>query len=377
MRLSRWQALGNVYLVTPPLPEASPERIRELVGDADGILEVTRKGDDVAEVVVWNPDGSRAEISGNGTRIAAAWLAARTGAREVRIRTGGREVVVRFLPDGLAEQDMGDVVVGAPDDVDGIAFVPVDVGNPHAVVQGDPADISRIGPLLETHPRFPSRTNVQVARADGPHELTARVWERGAGETASSGTSAVAVAAALAGEGETVVHFPGGDLRVRIEGTKAFLTGPAEPVDPIRLRAADQADAEAIAAVFTPSFRSLTFLPELHTADEDRAFIRDVVLGAGSETWVAEVGGRIVGFLAFRDDELTHLYVHPDAQRRGVGDALLAKAKELRPAGFELWVFQENPARRFYEARGCRVVKLTDGSGNEERTPDALYAWRP
>src|SRR5204863_155640 len=79
----------------------------------------------------------------------------------------------------------------------------------------------------ETHPRFPQRTNVQVARVDRPGEVTARVWERGAGETASSGTSAVAVAAATHGEGDVVGHFPGGDLRVRLEDGPAFLTGRA------------------------------------------------------------------------------------------------------------------------------------------------------
>jgi diaminopimelate epimerase len=107
-------------------------------------------------------------------------------------------------------------------------IVPVSIGNPHAVVEGDPAEIGRIGPLLETNPRFPKRTNVQVARVHGPGRVTARVWERGVGETKSSGTSAVAVAAATQGEGETEVSFPGGTLRVRIEDGNAFVTGPAE-----------------------------------------------------------------------------------------------------------------------------------------------------
>ena len=101
------------------------------------------------------------------------------------------------------------------------------VGNPHAVVRGDLESIDRIGPLLETHPRFPERTNVQVVRVDREGEVTARVWERGVGETLASGTSAVAVAAATHGEGEVVVHFPGGDLRVRLQGGRAYLTGPA------------------------------------------------------------------------------------------------------------------------------------------------------
>ena len=129
------------------------------------------------------------------------------------------------------EQELGPVEVGAPEHVAGVDFVPVSVGNPHAVVEGDPAQIERVGPLLETHPRFPDRTNVQVARRDGPGRVTARIWERGVGETSSSGTSAVAIAAALGGEGETEVTFPGGVLRVRIENGLAYLTGPAERVE--------------------------------------------------------------------------------------------------------------------------------------------------
>ncbi len=120
--------------------------------------------------------------------------------------------------------------VGATEQIDGIEFVPVSVGNPHAVVVGDPAEIEAIGPLLERHARFPERTNVQVVRVDGPGEVTARVWERGVGETASSGTSAVAVAAATHGSGTVVVHFPGGDLTVRLQAGRATLEGPAERV---------------------------------------------------------------------------------------------------------------------------------------------------
>jgi diaminopimelate epimerase len=116
------------------------------------------------------------------------------------------------------------------EEVDGVRLVPVHVGNPHAVGAGDPATIGDIGPRLETHRRFPERTNVQVVRVDAPGEVTARVWERGVGETAASGTSAVAVAAATHAEGEVLVHFPGGDLRVRLEGGRAYLTGPAEPL---------------------------------------------------------------------------------------------------------------------------------------------------
>jgi diaminopimelate epimerase len=136
-------------------------------------------------------------------------------------------VRVRALGHDRFEQEVGEVRVGPAEELEGIRFVPVDVGNPHAVVEGDPAQLPQVGPLLESHPRFPERTNVQVARVEGPRRIRARVWERGAGETASSGSSAVAVAAALVGEGEIAVAFPGGELHVRIRGTRATLTGPA------------------------------------------------------------------------------------------------------------------------------------------------------
>ena len=225
MRSSRWDAQGNIYLVTE---ESQTERsVRAEVGDADGVLEVLRHGDDWLEITIWNPDGSRAEMSGNGTRIAARWLAERSGAGQISVRVGPREVAARLLPDGRIEQDLGEVVVSPPEEVAGVRFVAVDVGNPHAVVDGDPGDLPRIGPLLEVHERFRQRTNVQVARRlAGEGEIEARVWERGVGETASSGSSAVAVAAAFGGA-PAVVRFPGGTLHVRFEGDRAFLTGPA------------------------------------------------------------------------------------------------------------------------------------------------------
>ncbi|HZC74436.1 MAG TPA: diaminopimelate epimerase [Gaiellaceae bacterium] len=189
------------------------------------------EGDDVTIGIV-NPDGSRAEMSGNGTRIAAAWLMSRTGSTAARVHVGPRIVEVRRTADSLYESELGPVEVGEPELVDGIELVAVSVGNPHAVVVGDPGLIGELGPRLEAHQRFPDRTNVQVARVERPGEVTARVWERGVGETAASGTSAVAVAAATHGDGEVVVHFPGGDLRVRLAGGRAWLTGPAEPFDP-------------------------------------------------------------------------------------------------------------------------------------------------
>jgi diaminopimelate epimerase len=224
MTSSRWNAQGNIYLITEE--SLTPDRVRAEVGDNDGIIEVFRAGDDWVEIAIWNPDGSRAEMSGNGTRIAARWLAERTGAEQVTVRVGPKEVRARLLANGLVEQDLGEVSVGEPEEVSGIPLVAVDVGNPHAVVEGDPAELPRIGPLLEVHERFPRRTNVQVARTVGDDVIEARVWERGAGETASSGSSAVAIAAAF-GISPVTVRFPGGDLDVRFEGGRAYLTGPA------------------------------------------------------------------------------------------------------------------------------------------------------
>ena len=234
MRFSRWCAAGNEYLLAEraePGELLTAEHVRAEVGESDGILEVVSAEGAEAEIVIWNPDGSVAEMSGNGTRIAARWLAERTGEDEITIRVGEREVRARLLVGGEIEQELGPVEVYERERVAGLDVVAVSVGNPHAVVVGDPEDLPLIGPLLETHPRYPDRTNVQVARVDGPGRVTARVWERGVGETLSSGTSAVAVAAATHGEGDVVVSFPGGDLRVRLEHGRALLVGHAEQVD--------------------------------------------------------------------------------------------------------------------------------------------------
>jgi len=210
--------------------QLTPDRVRAEARGTDGILQVLRAGDAEVAIAIWNTDGSIAEMSGNGTRIAAAWLMQRTGAKIVRVLVGPRAVTVSAKGATLYESEMGDVTVGPREVVEGIELVTVDVGNPHAVVAGDPEDVTRLGPLLERHPRFPNRTNVQVVRVDAHGEVTARVWERGVGETTASGSSAVAVAAATHGDGEVLVHFPGGDLRVRLGGGRAWLTGPAEPV---------------------------------------------------------------------------------------------------------------------------------------------------
>jgi diaminopimelate epimerase len=223
MTSSRWHAHGNVYLVAEDDGYAMDP-------DLDGVLRVLEVDGDDVHVAIVNPDGSLAEMSGNGTRIAAAWLIARTGSRLAHVHVGSRVVEVRRVAHSLYESDLGEVEVGPREVVEGHELTPVSVGNPHAVLLGDPADLPELGPLLETHPHFPNRTNVQVARIDGPGEVTARVWERGVGETTASGSSAVAVAAATHGEGDVLVHFPGGDLHVRLRDGQATLTGPAEPV---------------------------------------------------------------------------------------------------------------------------------------------------
>jgi diaminopimelate epimerase len=245
----KWHGLGNDYLLverTSLRSALEPALVRRLcdphfgVG-GDGILEVVAADDVRADIVIWNPDGSTAELSGNGTRIAARWLARRSASQEVTVAVGEREVVAR-LRDGLeVEMDMGPVEVGPTEslDVDGSALevTPVSVGNPHAVIAREPErpELLRLGPLVENHPRFPERTNVQLIRVDSRSETTAGVWERGAGETLSSGTSAVAVAAAAVANGwcdsPVTVHLAGGDLVVELdERMHARLTGPAQHI---------------------------------------------------------------------------------------------------------------------------------------------------
>lgn len=148
------------------------------------------------------------------------------------------------------------------------------------------------------------------------------------------------------------------------------------------LRRAILDDADALAAILRAAMRgAMPSLPELHTPEEDRRFLREVVL-PNEEVWGAERDGQIVGFTALGSregvDYLQHIYVAPEHQSRGIGSELLIRAKARRPAGFRLWVFQTNEgARRFYERHDCRLIELTDGSGNEEKEPDALYAWHP
>ena len=137
------------------------------------------------------------------------------------------------------------------------------------------------------------------------------------------------------------------------------------------LRRATPADIEEIVSIFERSFGTLDFLPMLHTHDEHLAFFGRCV--RDGEVFIL---GR--SFAALDGDWLTHLYVDPDAIGTGVGHALFEHVQTRRPDGFQFWVFQQNErARRFYEAHGAAPVELTDGSGNEELTPDVRYEWRP
>src|SRR3954468_16128661 len=252
MRFSKWHGLGNDYLLveraTLDVP-LTPERVQRIcdyhfgVG-SDGILEVVSTNGAEADIVIWNPDGSTAELSGNGTRIAARWPPRRAGA-DAGGRPGGARGGVGRLSGRGGGLDGGEVEVGEPETIDtggeSVELTPVSVGNPHAVIRREPdsAEVRRLGPLVERHERFPERTNVQLVRVDGPNELSVGVWERGAGETLSSGTSSVAAAAAAVARGwcesPVTVHLAGGDLLVELADGRATLTGPAEEICTVEL----------------------------------------------------------------------------------------------------------------------------------------------
>jgi GNAT superfamily N-acetyltransferase len=137
------------------------------------------------------------------------------------------------------------------------------------------------------------------------------------------------------------------------------------------IRRATEEDVEEIVGIFEPSFATLAFLPHLHSHEENIAFFRRCV--ADGEAYVLGAG-----FAILAGDTLTHLYVRPEAIGTGVGHALFEHVQATRPLGFDFWVFEANErARRFYESHGARAVEFTDGSGNEERTPDVRYEWRP
>ena len=263
---TKGHGLGNDYIVVEPADLSFPltaEAVRRLCDrhrgiGGDGILAMVPSARADAGLRIFNPDGSEAEKSGNGLRIFARWLAEERrvpgdvftvetpgGVVECRLhRAEGRigEITVdmgsaTFRSDQIPCSGPAREVVQEKIAVERrpIRITALSVGNPHCVVFVDDitrVDLGRLGPALEHHPLFPRRTNVQVARVDAPDRVRVRIWERGAGETLASGSSACAVAAAcvrLGYTGRTVtVVMDGGALRVEVgDGWTIRMTGPA------------------------------------------------------------------------------------------------------------------------------------------------------
>ena len=263
MRFEKWQALGNDYVIVEAdaLPwQLTSERIRRLcephfgVG-SDGVLLLSQVADarQVAELRIFNPDGSEAELSGNGAREAALYLrrAGWTDEDEFSILTGAGEIRPTITSADTATLAMGRASVTSPDfpsgGPDGIGaltaagrewrFQHVSIGNPQCVIEAggelEQLDLGAVGPEIERSELFPNRTNVSFIRIEGS-AVRARIFERGVGETLSSGTGAsgAAVAAVLGGAASPiVVKLDGGELAVEVgEDLDVRLTGTAEPV---------------------------------------------------------------------------------------------------------------------------------------------------
>jgi diaminopimelate epimerase len=269
VEFAKYHALGNDYLVVEgaalaePLSPAQAQRLcdRHRGIGADGIL--LREPGATERVRIVNPDGSEAEKSGNGLRIFARYLFDRgkVGGEPFEVETAGGLVTCRVMAGGrTVSVDMGPVrfdstaipVAGPPREVlrEPIRVAGVDlefsaatVGNPHCVVlreRADPEEARRLGPLLERDPRFPRRTNVQLVQLLGPERLRVEVWERGAGYTLASGSSACAAAAVARRLGlvgpRVVVEMPGGSLEVELSPDfRARLTGAVTKIAEGRL----------------------------------------------------------------------------------------------------------------------------------------------
>jgi len=264
VRFEKWQALGNDYAIVEEreLPfELTPERVRRLCAPhtgigSDGVLLLRESPDPahVAEVRIFNPDGSEAELSGNGVRQAVMYLrrsgwtdadefAVLTAAGEVRPRIEGEFCTMAI---GRARLHSPDDFPSGPEDGRGsvasagreFPFRFVQVGNPQCSIELDEGleelELGRYGPPIESSDLFPRRTNVSFWRRTGEGSIRARIFERGVGETMSSGTGAsgAAVAAVLAGVSSPVaVELDGGRLEVEVgEDLNVNLTGWARPV---------------------------------------------------------------------------------------------------------------------------------------------------
>ncbi|MET0616007.1 MAG: diaminopimelate epimerase [Thermoleophilaceae bacterium] len=263
MRFEKWQALGNDYVIVErrELPfELTPGRVRAVCAShtgigSDGVLLISEAdGDAVAEVRIFNPDGSEAELSGNGVRQAVMYLrrSGWTSDDSFTVRTAAGDVRPRI--DGeLCTMDIGRARLRAESDYpaggddgrgtltsDGreFEFQFVQVGNPQVSIEaGDELgelDLQRYGPGIERNELFPNRTNVSFWQRAGDAEIRARIFERGVGETMSSGTGATgaAVAATLRGVASPVtVVLDGGELVIDVAGDlRIEMTGWARPV---------------------------------------------------------------------------------------------------------------------------------------------------
>jgi diaminopimelate epimerase len=263
MRFEKWQALGNDYLIleADSLPWGLTAKRVEWLCDqhfgvgADGVLLLSRSEDPefVAELRIFNPDGSEAELSGNGAREAILYLRRHGWTEETTftIKTAAGPVVPTITGELTCAVDMGrastaskDFPSGAPDGKGTLTaagreweFQHVSIGNPQcAIVVGeelDELDLGEIGPEIEGHELFPNRTNVSFLAIDGSR-VRARIFERGVGETLASGTGAsgAAVTAIMRGSSSpVVVELEGGELEVEVgEDLTVRLTGWAEPV---------------------------------------------------------------------------------------------------------------------------------------------------
>jgi diaminopimelate epimerase len=263
VRFEKWQALGNDYVIVEQkdLPwELTEERIRRICAPhtgvgSDGILLLSpaTDPDHVADLRIFNPDGSEAELSGNGAREAVLYLRASgwTKADEFTIGTAAGPITPTLTSDRTATIVMGRASTASKDFPEGPPegrgeleaagrkwrFQHVSIGNPQCAIEvGDEVEALRlgdVGPSIESHILFPNRTNVSFFRI-GDGRVRARIFERGVGETLSSGTGAsgAAVAAYLAGVPSPItVQLDGGELTVEIsDELDVRLTGWAEPV---------------------------------------------------------------------------------------------------------------------------------------------------
>jgi diaminopimelate epimerase len=265
VQFSKWQGLGNDYIVlhVEELPwELNAQRARRLCDrntgiGSDGVLLIGPKtGEDRFALRIFNPDGSEAEMCGNGVRMVARKLQMEglLSADRVVLETAAGEIVPRFREGYEVSVDMGIAHFGGDkirefeaDVVEqtlhaagrSFVFTFVDVGNPHAVIKSpwplELVPLHEVGPMIEEHRIFPGKANVEFVKVVDRHAAKVRVWERGVGETRACGTGATATAVALVRTGEcdspVSVELPGGKLVVEVRPDwRVFMTGPAEEI---------------------------------------------------------------------------------------------------------------------------------------------------